>query len=151
MELMQFNSINRPFGSARRAALFAVLAAAIVVLLPTPVAAQEQPESVYRHFHEATIARDFDGLRKWGTAEIGDQLAASPKAERDAMIALIGEMMPKSYTVTGKEISADGAKAILRLSGNVVIDGKPGTVSGKATLVKQGGAWKVLQANWPGD
>lgn len=120
---------------------------------PGPAAgnAQEDPEAVYRKFHDATIARDFKELRKWGTAAIGDELAAMPAAERDVTIAFLGGMMPKSYTVTSKEISPDSAKATLRLSASVAGEGKPGTVLGTITLLKEGGMWKVLKSSWGGD
>ncbi len=118
---------------------------------PAMQVAADEPETVYRNFHNATIARDFAELRKWGTASVGAEMAAAPAAQREAMIAFIGGMMPKNYTVAGKEISADGAKATLRLSASVTDKGRSATVLGTATLLKEGGAWKVLLANWGGD
>ncbi|MGH8631145.1 MAG: hypothetical protein ACREU7_10345, partial [Burkholderiales bacterium] len=61
---------------------FPAFVAAVGILLPAAVVAQEQPEAVYRKFHDATIAGNFAELRKWGTAAIGNELAAAPKEER---------------------------------------------------------------------
>lgn len=118
---------------------------------PATQIAADEPETVYRNFHDATVARDFAEMRKWGTASVGAEMAAAPAAQREAMIAFIGGMMPKTYTVSGKEISADGARATLHLSANVTDKGRSATVLGTATLLKEGGAWKVLLANWGGD
>lgn len=113
--------------------------------------AAEEPEAVYRKFHDGLMARNFDELRKWGTKKEGDEMAAEPAVMRTTMLGAMAAMLPKSYTVAGKEVSPDGSKATLHLQASAEDKGKPGTVLATITLVKEGGAWKVLESNWGGD
>jgi hypothetical protein len=111
--------------------------------------AQEDPEAVYRKFHDATIAGNFTELRKWGTSDSANELAAMPAKERQEMIALVASMIPKSYAVTAKDVGVD--KATLRLCARVSEQDKVETLPGTAELVKENGAWKVLSADWSGN
>ena len=105
--------------------------------------AQEDPESVYRKFHAAGLAGNYEEMRRYGTAAGAAQLAAMPAAQRSAMLKLTAAMLPKSYSITGRQISADGNQATLR----AVSNGDP-QAAGTITLVKEGGAWKVESAKW---
>ena len=111
----------------------------------------DDPETVYRKFHEATLAADLDEVRKWGTKQQGDELAAASVVERKMILGLMAEMMPKTYKVTSREVSADGSKALLRLSMEQTVKGKTETAPGTALLAKEGGAWKVEKSIWGGE
>jgi uncharacterized RDD family membrane protein YckC len=114
--------------------------------------AANDPESVYQNFHAATLAGDFDGLRQWGTKQAGDELAAASAAERKVMLGLMANLLPKTYKVTGSEVSADGGKAQLRLRAETTHQGgKTEIALGTAVLVKENGAWKVDKSIWGGE
>ena len=66
------------------------------------------------------------------------------------MLGLMASMTPKTYRVRSSEVSADGSKATLYLSAEQVDKGKTETVLGTATLLKEGGAWKVDLSSWGG-
>lgn len=92
-----------------------------------------------------------EGLRKWGTKAKGDELAAQSVVERKILLGLMEKVMPKTYKVGSSEVSPDGNKAILYLSADVTDKGKTESVRGTATLLKEGGAWKVEESSWGGD
>ena len=122
--------------------------AVFALVFSGPSGAQLEPEAVYRMFHDATIAGDFNELRKWGTIQSGNELAAEPAEQRQAIIAFLGGMMPKSYAVTAKNVGAD--KATLRLCARASEQGKVTTLPGTVALVREKGAWKVLSTKWGG-
>jgi hypothetical protein len=122
--------------------------AAFTLVLSGLSSAQEDPEAVYRKFHDATIAGDFNELRKWGATDVGNQLAAASAEER-AMFAFLSAMMPKSYAVTAKDVGVD--KATLQLCARASEKGEVKTLPATVDLVKESGAWKVLSTSWGGD
>lgn len=134
----------------KRSRTFAALFTVVGVCLAWAAAAQESPESVYRKFHDASIAGNIPELVKWGSADVGKDLARMPKEEQKMLIGFMS-MTVKDYTVVGKDISPDGGKATLRLRTKVADKGKVTIHAGTAYLVKEGGAWKVLRSSWGGD
>jgi len=114
-------------------------------------AAQEPPEAVYRKFHDAMIKGNIAELRKWGAAKVGEDIASASQDELKAMVEFFGGMMPNTYTVTGKVISPDGMKANLHLNANVEDEGKVKKLPANISMVREGGAWKVLMTEWGGD
>ena len=103
---------------------------------------------MYQKFHDASIAGDFNELRKWCTTDTGNQLASMPAADRQAFIVFMGGMTPKSYAVIAKDVSGD--KATLRLCARASENGKVDTLPATVELVKERGAWRVLSENWGG-
>ncbi len=114
-------------------------------------AAVDDPAAVYRHFHQAMIDSDIDGMRKWGTKAKGDEFTTMPAVERKVMLGLMASMTPKTYQVKSSEASADGNKATLYLSAEQTDKGKTETVLATVTLLKEGGAWKVDLSSWGGE
>jgi uncharacterized RDD family membrane protein YckC len=118
---------------------------------PAAAGGADDPETVYRKFHQAMLESDFEGMRKWGTKAKGDALAATPAAERKIMDAFTAKLTPKTYKVLGTEISADGKTAIVRLSAEQTVKGKTETYHGSGTLFKEAGEWKVDESSWGGE
>jgi len=117
---------------------------AAMALVLSSAFAQEDPEAVYRKFHAASLAADFEEMRKYGTAAGAAEIAAMPAVQRYAIMKMLAAMLPQSYSITGKEVSADGSQATLR----AISTGKAPGARGTITLLKEGGAWKVEQAKW---
>lgn len=115
---------------------------------PAAAGAADDLETVYRNFHAASLAGDLEGIRKWGTKEKGDELAKQSGLERKIALGMIAKLTPKTYTVTGREISADGKKAILRLVTGQPEKDKTDLGRGSAVLLKEGDAWKVDEEIW---
>ena len=118
---------------------------------PAAAGGADDPEAVYRKFHQAMLDADFEGMRKWGTKAKGDELAAASAVERKMMIAFISKLTPTAYKVLGTEISADGNTAIVRLSAEQTVKGKIETYHGSGTLFKEAGQWRVELSSWGGD
>ena len=77
--------------------------------------------------------------------------AAYAKYHAAALESGLGALMlPKSYSVVGKTISADGNRATLQIVGTAesIFSGAPQTVAGTVTLVKKNGEWTVEEMNW---
>lgn len=113
---------------------------------PAPQAVADDPEVVYRRFHEAIVARDVAEMRKWSAAKLGAVIDAGSAVENKMAIAMAAGTMPKTYSVAGTELSPDGASATLRLAPGGTQGGEK--LSGTAKLVKEGGGWKVLSYEW---
>ena len=128
------------------------VAAAMVFSLILPLAgiAAEEPETVYARFHRALHAGNVADLQRYGTPAGGAELAAAPPAQRKAMLEFMGKLIPKDYSVAGKEISPDGNTATLRVTarGDATSLGGTGTIYGSVVMLKQGGEWKVDKSNW---
>jgi hypothetical protein len=111
-------------------------------MIAMPALAQEQPETVYAHFHRAGLAADYDAMRKYESAAKVSQMDPLPPAERKAILKALANLLPSSYAVVEKTVEEGATRAVLRLRGT-----QP-AVSGTITLVKEKGAWKVDDANW---
>jgi uncharacterized membrane protein YqiK len=72
------------------------------------------------------------------------QAEATPKEDRDKMFGLLKILSHHDVKVLKEERAADG-KTILSVEG-IDDDKKPGT--GKVTLVKESGAWKIGEESW---
>jgi hypothetical protein len=114
----------------------------VALLLAAPAIAAEEPEAVYAKFHQAGLTANLDGMRKYGTAAKGAEIASMPAALNQAMLKMLAAMLPKAYVVDRKSIDKD--RATLNLSAKQ--DG--GTVYGVVTLLREGGEWKVDEAKW---
>lgn len=132
------------------AARFAALCAALFLVFPCASTAQEAPEAVYGKFHRGLRAGNLDELRKYGTPEGMRELDSIPADQRAGTLALIGKLLPPTYTVAGKELSPDGNRVTIRVTamGNSLSGEKPEPVNGTIQMVKMGGEWKVQETNW---
>ena len=104
--------------------------------------AAEEPEAVYAKFHKAGVEANFDEMRKWGSAAGAAEIAAMPAAQREEALKFLAGLLPKTYTIDSKSVSA--SRATLRVSSKQ----PQGTVYGVVTLLKEGGEWKVEEEKW---
>ena len=145
-------AVPRPPAPATQSAPQAVVAApAEPAAKPAAAGGADDPESIYRNFHQAMLAGDFKGMRKWGMKATGDEFAAMSAVERETTIAFMAKLTPKTYKVLGTEISADGKTAIVRLSAEQTVKGKTETYRGSGTLFKEAGEWRVDMSSWGGE
>jgi hypothetical protein len=121
--------------------------AAILLLVPFAALAQEDPEAVYAKMHKAALAGNSDEVISYASAKQKADLGSKTKAERDAVIGVMAKLIPKTYSVTGKNISGD--TALLQGTGQGGIGSSAMYLS--ASFVKEGGAWKVDQWGWSSD
>lgn len=121
-----------------------LLAAPALSALPTATLAADDPEAVYAKFHKASLEANFEEMRKWGSAAGSAELEAMWSLKRWALLKFLSIALPKTYTVTSKTIDPDGNRATLKLS----FKQEDGTAYGTATLVREGGGWKVDNTAW---
>ncbi len=126
------------------------IAAAFLLLLPCTAAAQEDPEAVYGKFHRALIAGNIADLSKYGTPGGAAELAKMSPEQRKGALELMKQLIPPSYTISGKQPGADANRLTMRASGmgTSLFSGKPEPMEGVIQMVKMGGEWKVDQSNW---
>jgi hypothetical protein len=124
---------------------------AALVLLASPLAgvAADTPEEVYAKFHAATMAGDVDGMKKYGTAEKGADLSSPPSPMQQMLLSFMRNLLPKSYSIDRKTVGADGNRTTLEVSAMQQPSGKaPEKVTGRVTLVKEQGEWRVDTEQW---
>ena len=92
-------------------------------------------------FDKATKIED---ILPFMAAENRKQAEETPKADRDKMFGLIKLLSHTDVKVLKEEHSADG-KVILTVEG---VDSDKAKGTGKVTLVKEGGAWKLGEESW---
>ena len=119
----------------------------LLALFSIGAMAQEDPEAVYAKLHRATLAGNTDEVLSFGTAAARAELAAKPKAEKDAIIGALAQVLPKTYSITEKTIAPDGNSAILRGTGvSEFLTRSDSYLS--ATFKKEDGVWKVSTWGW---
>lgn len=89
-------------------------------------------------------AKKIEDILPYMAAENRKQAEATPKDERDKMFGLIKILSHSNVKVLKEEHAADG-KTILTVEG---IDGDKAKGSGKVTIIKEGGAWKIGEESW---
>lgn len=125
--------------------LFVALAPAAL-----PLRAADEPEVVYARFHRAVLAGNLAAMKRDGTAAGGAEIDRMPPAQAKAILEFMRKLMPKDYSITGKDINPNGVSATLRATAKAadVPGGGAGAVRGTIRMLKEGGAWKVEQSNW---
>ena len=124
-------------------AVLALLVALLALLVAVPAAAADDPETVYGKLHRATLAGSVEEVLSYATADKRKEMASlSGKEDVVRMMAL---SLPKAYSVTKKDTSADGRKTHLELRG---VHDAGGPSRGNAEFVKEKGAWKVDEWSW---
>jgi hypothetical protein len=93
-------------------------------------------------FDKATKIED---LLPFLAAKNRKQVEDSPKADRDKNFGLMKIMAVTGAKVLKEEHLADGS-AVLTVE---AINGDKKKVTGKVTILKEGGAWKLGDENWP--
>ena len=118
---------------------FAVLA----LLVAVPAAAADDPETVYGKLHRATLAGSVEEVLSYATA--GKRKEMASLAGKEDVVRMMALSLPKAYSVTKNDTSADGRKAHLELRG---VHDSGGPSRGNAEFVKEKGAWKVDEWSW---
>jgi hypothetical protein len=97
------------------------------------------PGLVYMAMHKAALAGDVNAMQKLATTEHAAEMEKARKQPEFAgMIQLIKAMEPAEVHVVSGQ--ANASKAELQIAGK---DPDGATMKGTATLVMQGGAWKI--------
>ena len=125
----------------------ALYGCALFILSCTGAVAQEDPEAVYAKLHRAALAGNAEEMMSVSTAAAKAELAAKPQAERDAVIRAMAQALPRTYTVTEKNIAPDGNSAALLGTG---VREYPTRAEAylTASFRKEGEAWKVSSWGW---
>ncbi len=125
----------------------ALYGCALFILSCTGAVAQEDPEAVYAKLHRAALAANAEEVMSYSTAAAKAELAAKPQAERDALIRSMAQALPKTYTITEKNIAPDGNSAVLLGTGVSEYQTRAEAYL-TASFRKEGEAWKVASWGW---
>jgi hypothetical protein len=131
---------------ASRTKTLAALAAAFVLALGLAGQARRaEPLDAYKaYLAAASKATAPDALFPFISSEYKSMLQQAPKEEVAKMLKMgIAKQGLSDLKVTSQKV--EGNKAILELTGKLA-DGRES--SGKATLVKEGGDWKLDEDAW---
>jgi len=127
----------------RQSAAIAVAAAAL--LAPALRAQTETATQFYQKYLAAFAkATKVEDILPFMAEKNRKQAEATPKEDREKMFGLLKILAHHDVKVLKEERGADGS-TILSVTG-VDDDKKAGT--GKVTLVKEGGAWKIGEESW---
>lgn len=122
-------------------------ALAFMLALPLAAPAQEPPESVYARLHAAALAANSDAALAHATKARQAELAGMSKAEKDGFFKMMAGLMPRTYTVTGKQVAPGGKSAVLRATGTGEFMGR-GQMYAEVKFQMEGNAWKVDTWEW---
>ncbi len=136
--------MNRHFGLRLLALLACMIFSAGNAAAGTP----EDLQAVYRSYHNAELARNFDEMLKFTVRSRRNTFAKLSPAERDAALAYTIESTPKSYRVTGTIVEPNGRDATLYLIIDGADKGKSDTPYGSVVFEKEGDTWKIAAAAW---
>jgi hypothetical protein len=131
----------------RRLAGRTVVAVMTAALLAAPaVRAQNETATQFYQKYLAAFAKatKIEDILPFMAEKNRKQAEATPKDDRDKMFGLLKILSHHDVKVLKEERGADGS-TILSVTG-VDDDKKMGT--GKVTLVKEGGAWKIGEESW---
>ena len=120
-----------------------IFGALIALLVAVPAAAADDPETVYGKLHRATLAGSVEEVLSYATAGRRKEMASL--AGKEDVVRMMALSLPKAYSVTKNDTSADGRKAHLELRG---VHDSGGPSRGNAEFVKEKGAWKVDEWSW---
>ncbi len=134
------------FAHARR------LSAGVVAIVLTGVVMQAQPKAqtatdFYKQYQAAFAkATKLDDITSYWAADRKKQIDAMPAAQRPQAFDMIKSLvtMYTNITVVKETPNPDGS-VTLTLS---ALDSDKKKASGKATIVKEGGAWKIGEESW---
>jgi hypothetical protein len=123
----------------------------VLALLVTGAWRQTAPAQTATQFYKTyqaacAKATKVDDLLPFMTADRKKQVEATPAAQRPQMFEMIKMVMSMytDVTVVKEDHNADGS-ATLTLSG---LDSDKKKATGKVSVVKEGGAWKVGLESW---
>ncbi len=131
-------------------AVAAIVLAFALAPAALPLRAADEPEAVYARFHRAVLAGNIAEMKRNGTAAGGAEIDRMPPAQAKAILEFMRKLMPKSYSIAGKDINPNGVSATLRATAKAAETpaGGTGAIVGTIRMLKEGGEWKVEQTNW---
>lgn len=109
------------------------------VLLSACLSAEGEVAAAWREFHRAALAADVAGVRARLVAGRASELAGDGGVEA---LRVRSALVPREPRVTGVEVA--GGTAALTVEGESA--GEP--MSGRVTLAREGGRWKVAREDW---
>jgi hypothetical protein len=124
----------------------------LTLLLATvvaPPAARAQSSQTATQFYQEYVAAfakatKIEDVMKYMAAENRKQIEATPADERAKMFGMIKLLGHTDIKVLKEERAPDG-KTVLSVEG---VDSDKAKGTGKITLVKEGGAWKIGEESW---
>ena len=127
-----------------------VLALFAFLFLAGPAAAQGDPESAYRAFHQSVLGPFNPQL--WISQLPAAKRAAFDKDTQASLkwvnaVQFMKDEMPRSYRITGKTGSGRSMRLTATGQGKGFM-GKPEEQSGVIDLVEESGAWKIDGLTW---
>ncbi len=120
---------------------------AVSMLVSLLAYAEDSPEAVYKKYTAAIESKNIDELMKYLSKQQSDMISAETPEDRQKMIDMIAEFMPKSISVVEQTIAPDGKSATLKLTGKGGMGSDEG-VSGTVSLVKEESGWKIEREQW---
>jgi len=122
-----------------------IVVAAVLLLAPTLRAQTETATQFYQKYLAAfTKATKVEDILPFMAEKNRKQAEATPKEDREKMFGLLKILAHHDVKVLKEERGADGS-TILSVTG---VDDDKKTGTGKVTLVKEGGAWKIGEESW---
>ena len=122
-----------------------IVVAAVLLLAPTLRAQTETATQFYQKYLAAfTKATKVEDILPFMAEKNRKQAEATPKEDREKMFGLLKILAHHDVKVLKEERAADGS-TILSVTG---VDDDKKTGTGKVTLVKEGGAWKIGEESW---
>ena len=126
---------------------------ALLFLLPlaaVPAHAADEPEVVYAKFHRAAFSGNLEELLKYGPEARRADLGSMSDAQKEAALKMAASMMPRAFTVRGKQLGPGGrsARMVVSGTGENLLNGRPETLYGEITMVLERGEWKVDESSW---
>jgi len=115
----------------------------LMAFVPCAAFAADDPETVYGKLHRATLAGSVEEVMSYATA--GKRKEMASLSGKEDVVRMMALSLPKAYSVTKNDTSADGRKAHLELRG---VHDSGGPSRGNAEFVKEKGAWKVDEWSW---
>jgi hypothetical protein len=119
--------------------------AAVLLLAPTLRAQTETATQFYQKYLAAFAkATKVEDILPFMAEKNRKQAEATPKEDREKMFGLLKILAHHDVKVLKEERGADGS-TILSVTG---VDDDKKTGTGKVTLIKEGGAWKIGEESW---
>jgi hypothetical protein len=123
----------------------AIVVAAVLLLAPALRAQTETATQFYQKYLAAFAkATKVEDILPFMAEKNRKQAEATPKEDREKMFGLLKILAHHDVKVLKEERGADGS-TILSVTG---VDDDKKTGTGKVTLIKEGGAWKIGEESW---
>lgn len=125
---------------------------AVVKAVATPAASAQGShpvDAVIQAHLDAGRQGNFDALKRLSAdRETLDKI--TPGKQRDELMSLLKMVLPPKVSVAGREFSADGQNAVVKVSGPHVnpMTSQPTDMKGIVTLKRVANAWLIVDSQW---